>query len=106
MSRNHFEDSLDMFEQGFGRTKSPLVNKTATVQEQRGNTLSEIHEGERVTHTDKHGTSLGVADSDGMPSSNRIKISFDSGIRKGECRWVPLNEVRRHEMRFLRIGLI
>lgn len=52
-----------------------------------------IKEGHAVIHEDRHGKSNGVADSDAMMSSNRIKVSFISGIRAGECLWVPLDEV-------------
>lgn len=52
-----------------------------------------INEGNFVIHQDQHGQSEGVADSDAMMSSDRIKVSFTSGPRKGECRWVPLQDV-------------
>ncbi len=52
-----------------------------------------IKEGDSVIHEDQHGQSEGVADSNAMASSNRIKVSFTSGPRKGECRWVLLENV-------------
>jgi hypothetical protein len=55
---------------------------------------TQIKAGDKVIHTDGFGTSAGVADSDEMSSRGEIKVSFTFGPRKGECRWMPLAEVR------------
>lgn len=54
-----------------------------------------IAEGEYVQHQDSCGISYGRADSPAMMSSNRIKVDFTLGPRRGECRWVPLEQVDR-----------
>ncbi len=79
---------------GYEQDLNAEANAKATA-EREANKVGRFHikEGHTVIHKDEHGESQGIADSDAMLSSNRIKVSFTSGPRLGECRWIPLEQI-------------